>query len=80
MNAAHDFVGNYSRAHSNSHDRILSGLGRIGNVAKPKLKAKGKKLYKNTHGTICRVRPSFRLARLIRQRKTLRKLEAQVDT
>ena len=46
----------------------------------PKLKGKGKKLYRNAHGTIYRVPPSYRLRRVIRQRKTLRKLEAQLST
>jgi len=41
---------------------------------KPKLKEKGKKLYRNTHGHQYRVMSSYRLARIILQRKTQRKL------
>ncbi|HII85486.1 TPA: hypothetical protein HA273_02690 [Candidatus Bathyarchaeota archaeon] len=44
---------------------------------KEKLKSKGKKYYKNTHGTIYRVPISYRLRRVMRQRKTARKLEAK---
>ena len=47
---------------------------------KPKLKSKGVRLYKNVHGAIYRVPPSFRLTRLRKQRKALRKLEAQLNT
>ena len=36
---------------------------------KPKRKAKGKKLYKNTHGTWYRVRLSYRLRREHKLRK-----------
>jgi hypothetical protein len=38
------------------------------------VKHKGKKLYKNTHGTMYRVRLSYRLRRKIKQRKALREL------
>ena len=44
---------------------------------KPKRKNKGKILYKNTHGTWYRVRPSYRLSRKIEQRKMLREMEKQ---
>ena len=36
---------------------------------KPKRKDKGKKLYRNTHGTWYRVRLGYRLRRKIEQRK-----------
>jgi len=39
---------------------------------KPKKKEKGKKLYKNTHGTRYRVRLGYRLRQAIKQRKMLR--------
>jgi hypothetical protein len=44
---------------------------------KPKRKNKGKKLYKNTHGTLYRIRPSYRLRHKIKQRKMLREMEKQ---
>jgi len=47
---------------------------------KPKRKDKGKKLYKNTHGTWYRVRPSYKLERKIKQRKMLRELDTQKTT
>jgi len=58
---------------------MLSGLGAIGNLKrkKQKLKGKGQKLYRNNHGTIYRVPISYRLRRLMRQRKSARKLEAK---
>jgi hypothetical protein len=48
--------------------KIGSGELRLGK--KPKRKAKGKKLYKNTHGTWYRVRLGYRLRRKIKHRKT----------
>jgi hypothetical protein len=47
---------------------------------KQKLKSKGQKQYKNTHGTVYRVPISYRLRRLMRQRKSARKLEAKHTT
>jgi hypothetical protein len=44
------------------------------------LKHKGKKRYRNNHGTIYRVTPSYRLRRLVQQRKSMRKLEAKLAT
>jgi hypothetical protein len=44
---------------------------------KPKRKEKGKKLYKNTHGTRYRVRRSYKLRRMIKQREMLRTLQAE---
>jgi hypothetical protein len=44
---------------------------------KPKRKDKGKKLYRNTHGTWYRVRRGYRLRHKIKQRKILRELERQ---
>jgi hypothetical protein len=43
-------------------------------VKKPKRKDKGKKLYKNTHGTWYRVRRSYRLRRKIKQREIMREM------
>ncbi len=42
---------------------------------KPRMKEKGKKLYKNTHGTWYRVKLGYRLRRKIKQRKLLRDLK-----
>jgi hypothetical protein len=44
---------------------------------KPKRKDKGKKLYKNTHGTCYRVRLGYRLRREINQRKMFKELKKQ---
>jgi hypothetical protein len=41
---------------------------------KSKRKDKGKKLYKNTHGTWYRVKSSYKLEHKVKQRKTLREL------
>jgi hypothetical protein len=41
---------------------------------KPKRKNKGKKLYKNTHGTWYRVKRGYRLRRAIEQRKIVSEL------
>ena len=47
---------------------------------KPKRKDKGKKLYRNTHGTWYRVRLGYRLRRKIKQRKILRKMNKQTNS
>lgn len=47
---------------------------------KSKLKDKGKRLYRNTHGRYYRVRLSYRLRYKNRERKRLRKLNAQIST
>ena len=47
-------------------------------MKKTKLKSKGKKLYKNTQGKMCRVVGNYKKRNVIRKRKTLRNLEAQV--
>jgi len=44
---------------------------------KPKKKEKGKKTYKNTHGTRYRVIRGYRLKRAIKLRKTLREMKPQ---
>jgi hypothetical protein len=44
---------------------------------KPKKKEKGKKTYKNTHGTRYRVLRGYRLKRAIKQRKILREMNTQ---
>jgi hypothetical protein len=44
---------------------------------KPKRKDKGKKLYKNTHGTWYRVRLGYRIRRKIKKKKMLRELKKQ---
>jgi hypothetical protein len=53
--------------------------GELGNLKrrKEKLKSKGKKYYQNTQGDTYRVPISFRLRRIMRQKKTERKLEAK---
>jgi len=48
-------------------------------LKKIKLKRKGKKLYKNTQGKMCRVASNYKKRNVIRKRKTLRYLEAQVE-
>jgi hypothetical protein len=58
--------------------RLLSILGSIYNLKKPKVKYKGKKLYKNTHGSMYRVVPNYKHRRMTQHRKMLRKLEAQI--
>ncbi|MDH4242080.1 MAG: hypothetical protein OEW48_21165 [Phycisphaerae bacterium] len=47
-------------------------------MKKPKLKHKGKKLYKNTHGSMYRVVPNYKHRRMIQHRKMLRILKAQL--
>jgi len=47
---------------------------------KPKLKDKGKKLYRNTHGRHYRVRLSYRLRYKNQESQRLRKLTAQINT
>jgi hypothetical protein len=44
---------------------------------KPKRKAKGKRLYKNTHGARYRVRLGYKLRREIKHRRMLWKLSKQ---
>jgi hypothetical protein len=44
-----------------------------------KLKVKGKRLYKNAHGNCYRVKPKFRLSRIMEQRRILRTLHALKD-
>jgi hypothetical protein len=46
---------------------------------KTKLKVKGKRLYKNAHGNCYRVKPKFRLSRIMEQRKILRTLHTLKD-
>jgi hypothetical protein len=48
-------------------------------VKKTKLKAKGKKYYKNTHGTVYRVKPNNKLSKKILLRKRQRALKAQIS-
>jgi hypothetical protein len=48
------------------------------NLRRYKLKSKGKKHYRSSNASVYRVPPSRRLARLIRQRKKMRKLEAKL--
>jgi hypothetical protein len=55
-------------------------LGRMSNLHKNKLKKKGRKLYRNAHGSVYRVTPSRRLTRLTLRRKMLRKLETPINT
>lgn len=45
-----------------------------------KLKVKGKRLYKNAHGNCYRVKPKFRLSRIMEQRRILRTLHALKDS
>lgn len=60
--------------------RVLLVLGMMNHLKKLKLKKKGKKLYTNAHGNVYRVAAKRGLARLVRRRKMLRKLEAKVNT
>jgi hypothetical protein len=46
-------------------------------LKKRKLKSKGKKLYKNTHGRIRRVVRNYKIRHMEKQGKMLRKLKAQ---
>jgi hypothetical protein len=61
--------------------RMLCRL-EVGNLKrkKQKMKSKGQKLYKNTHGTVYRVPISYRLRRVMAQKKSARKLEAKHAT
>ena len=58
---------------------MLSGLGDVGNLKKKKqkMKGKGQKLYRNNHGTTYRVAIGYRLRRLMREKKSARRLEAK---
>ena len=47
-------------------------------MKKRKLKSKGKKLYKNTHGRMHRVVRNYKVRYMDKQKKMLRKLEAQL--
>jgi len=64
----------------NSYDCLSSILEGFCNLKKLKLKHKGKKVYKNTHGSIYRVVRNYKLTRLIQRRKAQRKLAAQLST
>jgi hypothetical protein len=56
---------------------VLGGKKDLGK--KTKLKVKGKRLYKNTHGNCYRVKPNFRLSRMMQQRKRMRTLNSQMS-
>jgi hypothetical protein len=43
-----------------------------------KLKNKGKKLYKNTHGKMYRVVRNYKVRYMVKQKKMIRKLKAQL--
>ncbi len=45
---------------------------------KVKLKAKGKKYYKNTHGNIYRIKPKYKASKKALLLKRERKLKAQI--
>jgi hypothetical protein len=47
-------------------------------LKKRKMKSKGKKLYKNTHGKTFRVVRNYKIRHMEKQRETLRKLKAQL--
>jgi len=47
-------------------------------LKKRKLKSKGKKLYKNTHGRMYRVVRNYKIRHMVKQRKILRKIKAQL--
>jgi hypothetical protein len=47
-------------------------------LKKRKMKSKGKKLYKNTHGRMHRVVRNYKIRHMEKQRKMLRKLKAQL--
>jgi hypothetical protein len=47
-------------------------------LKKQKLKSKGKKLYRSSNGSVYRVPPSRRLARLKQREATQRKLDAKL--
>ena len=82
-NSAYSFVSNCL---CRGHTQIVIFVcypysGGFSNLRKKtKLKSKGVKVYRNTQGRTYRVPPSFKLARLTRQRKILRKLKAQLTT
>jgi hypothetical protein len=44
-----------------------------------KLKAKGKRFYKNTHGKIYRIKPNYKLSKQMLLRKRQRKINAQIS-
>lgn len=46
---------------------------------KTKLKAKGKKYYKNTHGDVYRIKPNYKISKKILLKKRQRKLKAQLN-
>jgi hypothetical protein len=46
---------------------------------KTKLKAKGKRLYKNTHGDSYRVKPNYKLTKRKQHKKILRKLQEIIE-
>jgi hypothetical protein len=48
-------------------------------LKKRKLKSKGKKIYKNTHGRMRRVVRNYKIRYMEKQRKMLRKLKAQLS-
>jgi hypothetical protein len=47
---------------------------------KTKLKAKGKRYYKNTHGNVYRIKSNFKLNKKILLRKRQRALKAQISS
>ena len=47
-------------------------------LKRQKMKNKGKKLYRNTHGIIYRVAPSYRFKQMMRKREITRQLEAKI--
>jgi hypothetical protein len=60
--------------------RMLPRLEEMSNLHKNKLKKEGRKLYRSSNGSVYRVTPSRRLARLVLRRKMLRKIEARSNT
>jgi hypothetical protein len=54
-------------------------LGRIAYLKKRKMKAKGKKIYKDTYGRMHRVARNYKIRYMEKQRKMLNKLKAQLE-
>jgi len=68
------------------HNKFLNSIyisgrksGRTTSMKKTKLKAKGKRYYKNTHGNLYRIKPNFKLNKKILLRKRERALKAQIS-
>jgi len=47
-------------------------------LKKRKMKNKGKKIYKNTQGKMCRVVRNYKVRYMVKQKKMMRKLKAQL--